>query len=327
MNIWSNHGLVFKPSGQHGWIKTHAQVPTALRINGTNIIRVFFSSRPRSGLSLTTFLDIDEITLSEIVYLHPKPILDLGDVGAFDEHGIMPSSVISEGDNVFLYYSGWSRRVNVPYANYTGLAISNNGGKTFRKYSKSPILDEQNWGPFSATSPCVVRADNYWHMFYCSGTNWHEINGKLEHVYDIKHAISHDGVKWHKSNKAVIPQKTPYEAITRPTVYYDGERYNMFFCFRGSSDFRDGTDSYKIGYSYSYDLAEWCRTNWIYDPLTSKKRIYKKSWDDSMQSYPYLLSLDTKVLMLYNGNSFGYGGFGLASCSSYEFLQFSRSFC
>ena len=172
-------GLVFKPNGQFGWINTHAQVPTALRIPQNNVIRIFFATRPKPGLSITTYVDVEESTLSKIVYLHPKPILDLGGIGAFDEHGVMPSSLISEGSNIFLYYSGWSRRCNVPYANYTGLAISSDGGKTFRKYSESPILDEKNWGPFSATSPCVLRADKLWHMFYCSGTDWLDINGKL----------------------------------------------------------------------------------------------------------------------------------------------------
>ena len=100
----------------------------------------------------------------------------------------------------------------------------------------------------------------------------------------------------------------------------------MFFCFRGSNDFRDGLDSYKIGYSYSYDLAEWHRTNWVYNPFIERSVNNTMNWDYSMQSYPQLLNAGDDILMFYNGNGFGYNGFGLASCPCSKFLQFSRSF-
>ena len=68
------------------------------------------------------------------------------------------------------------------------------------KVGSGPILDRTLWSPYSATSPHVFKREN-WFMFYCSGTNWVEINGKLEHVYDIKIAESDNGINWEQSGK------------------------------------------------------------------------------------------------------------------------------
>ena len=54
-------------------------------------------------------------------------------------------------------------------------------------------------------------------MWYCSGTHWHEVNGKLEHTYHIKYATSEDGIIWQQNNQIAIPQKNKFEAIIQPT--------------------------------------------------------------------------------------------------------------
>src|SRR5215831_12630042 len=118
-------------------MKTHAQVPTPLVCD--NVIRVYFSSRPEHTISLTSFVDLDINDPTKIVRVNEKPILELGKPGTFDEHGIMPSCAVRDGEKVFLYYSGWSRAGSVPYTNSTGLAVSSDGGETFEKISEGPI--------------------------------------------------------------------------------------------------------------------------------------------------------------------------------------------
>ena len=170
--LWKKVGLVFRPTGQHGWMNSHAQVPTVLPLPHEGLVRVYFATRPKPDLSLTTFVDLEEADLSQQRYLHPEPILPLGGLGMFDEHGIMPSSVVNHEGTIFLYYSGWSRGTSLPYANFTGLAISDDGGKSFRKVGPGPILDRTFWGPYSATSPHVFKTEDGWFMLCCSGTNW-----------------------------------------------------------------------------------------------------------------------------------------------------------
>lgn len=286
-------------------MKSHAQVPTPLV--SEEFIRVYFSSRPEHNLSLTTFVDLDLDNPTRILRLNPNPILELGRPGTFDEHGIMPSCAVRNGSQVFLYYSGWSRGASVPYTNSTGLAVSDDGGQTFKKLSDGPILAKSTHDPFSATSPVVLKEDDAWHMWYCSGTGWLEIAGKYEHTYDIKYARSKDGIVWEPSAAPVIPQRTEHEAITRPYVVKSHEGYNMWFCYRGSHDFRDGEEAYRIGYARSKDLQQWRRED---DAVGID--ISETGWDSKMIAYPAVVAVKNRTLMFYNGNGFGADGFGYA---------------
>lgn len=302
---WQKQGLIFEPNDAGGWMKTHAQVPTPLVSEG--FIRVYFSSRPEFNLSLTTFVDLDVENPGKILRLNPTPILELGQPGTFDEHGIMPSCAVRNGSQVFLYYSGWSRGASVPYTNSTGLAISDDGGETFRKISEGPILSKSVHDTYSATSPCVLKEGNIWHMWYCSGTAWLKIGEKYEHTYDIKYARSSDGISWLPQREAVISQRTEYEALTRPFVIKSSDGYHMWFCYRGSHSFRDGEDAYRIGYALSKDLSCWERND-------DKAGIDQSptGWDSRMIAYPAVAVVGGRTLLFYNGNGFGAEGFGYA---------------
>src|SRR2546425_6230694 len=238
---WLKGGLIFSPHGVSGWMKSHAQVPTPLACDG--FIRIYFSSRPERSMSLPAFVELDAENPAKIRRVHRESILPLGLPGTFDEHGIMPSCAVRNGDVVLLYYSGWSRSVSVPYQNFTGLAISRDGGESFSKVSEGPILGKSFHDPYSATSPFVLNEGGRWHMWYCSGTGWLEIAGKCEHTYDIKYARSDDGITWTPLGKVAVGQRTKYEALTRPFVLKRGSGYHMWFCYRGSNDFRDGEDA------------------------------------------------------------------------------------
>src|SRR5712692_2376833 len=303
---WQKQGLIFEPNNAAGWMKTHAQVPTPLV--SEKFIRVYFSSRPEPNLSLTTFVDLDIDDPRKILRLNSTPILELGKPGTFDEHGIMPSCAIKDGSRVLLYYSGWSRGASVPYTNSTGLAISEDVCETFRKISKGPILAKGRHDPYSATSPCVLKENDTWHMWYCSGTGWLEINGKLEHTYDIKHATSSNGLEWSTSGDIVIGQRTTVEALTRPFVIRLADGFHMWFCYRGSHSFRDGDDAYRIGYAFSDDLQNWYR-----DDERAGITPSEEGWDSKMVAYPGVVKVNGRTLMFYNGNGFGVDGFGYAT--------------
>jgi predicted GH43/DUF377 family glycosyl hydrolase len=305
--IWQKKGIIFKPEGQFGWINSHAQVPTALLKEKENILRIYFSSRPEPGKTLTTYADVDAQDPTKIIYLHNRPILELGKPGTFDQHGIMPSSVVNADGIIYLYYSGWSRSVGVPYNNFTGLAISEDGGNSFKKYSEAPILDRNHKELFSATSPCVLKEGKNWHMWYCSGTNWHLINDKFEHTYDIKYAHSSNGKNWTQTGIIAIKQLNEFEAVTKPAVIKIDGTYHMWYCYRGSKDFRDGEEGYKIGYATSSDAVNWTRKDKDAGITTSEK-----GWDSKMIAYPEVIRINNKLLLLYNGNHFGKDGFGYA---------------
>lgn len=306
--VWRTIGFIDSVISRLSWSKSHAQVPTILELEDR--IRVYFATRPRQDMTYTTFCDLDKNDLMKVIYVHDMPILELGGPGTFDQHGIMPSAVIEKDGVVFLYYSGWCRSVGVPYNNYTGLAISEDGGTTFKRKFLGPVVDRTPTELYSATSPCVYY-DGNWHMYYCSGTHWHAIDDKLEHTYDIKYASSFDGIRWVQNGRIAIPQKDSYEAITKPSVIYDRNIYHMWYCYRGSTHFRGGENSYRIGYAKSKDLNHWERMD---DEV--KFLPDNTGWDDKMKAYPAVFRLDDETYMAYNGNDFGAAGFGLAKLST-----------
>jgi hypothetical protein len=302
---WRKCGIIFRPDGQGGWMNTHAQVPTVLVL--PDRIRAYFASRPRPDLSLTTYVDLDPEQPQRIIELAREPILQLGGPGSFDEHGNMPSAVVADGELVRLYYSGWRRLSGkAPYQNTTGLATSEDGGRTFRRWGDSPVLDVVPGEPFSATSPCVLRSGNLWHMFYSSGLAWIEVDGKTEHIYDIRHATSTDGICWQRGPVA-IAQSHPEEALTRATLWRRNAEWAMWFCYRGSRGFRSGVGGYRIGFAVSSDLIHWRRND-----SAAGIDLSAEGWDSQMLAYPCVVQTPLGLLLFYNGSDFGREGFGYA---------------
>lgn len=304
---WRKRGLVFRAEGQGGWMLSHAQVPAVLLL--ADRFRVFVASRPRQGLSLTGWVDLDRRDPMRVLATSPAPILQPGAPGTFDEYGIMPSSVVEEGGMVRLYYSGWCRLASVaPYHNTTGLAVSEDGGQTFRRACPGPVLDRSPGEPFSATSPWVLREGEIWHAFYSSGLAWIEVEGKPEHVYDIRHATSKDGLAWNRGGPPAIGQRFAEEALTRPTILREADgSWSMWFCHRGSRGFRGVGDAYRIGFARSVDLVTWTR-----DDAAAGIAVTAGGFDSQMIAYPCVIEADGRRLMFYNGDGFGQAGFGLA---------------
>lgn len=302
---WEKKGRVFRAAGEFGWMHSHAQIPTVLVLEDR--LRVYFATRPSAGLSVTAMLDLDIDDPTRVLNVHETPVLEPGPPGAFDEHGAMPSYVFGNGDEVWLYYGGWSRRTSIPYSNWTGLAVSRDGGTTFEKAFAGPILDRTPFEIFSATAPFVLHEGDDWHVWYASGEAWIDVDGKLEEFYTIKHADSRDGIHWQRDAKRLLSSEHDFEPLHRPTVIAIGGRYHMWFCHRRIRDFRDGAGSYRIGYASSHDLRTWNRNDALAGITVSPD-----GWDAKMTAYPYVVQARDNIYLFYNGNGFGADGFGCA---------------
>lgn len=302
---WHKQGNIFNPQAHRDWAGTHAQVPTVL-VKG-HVLRIYYADRNAKGQSFTTYLDVDRADPSRIVYHHKRPVITPGKPGTFDDEGIMPGCVMARDGRVFLYYSGWNRRVTVPYHNATGLAVSDDGGATFERLFEGPILDRVPLEPYLAVTPCVLQAGDHWKMWYISGLRWVEIANRWEPVYVIKYGISTDGIHWERPNVISVAQRHPLEAFSHPCVIKADDRYRMWYCFRDSADFRDGPGSYRIGYAESQSGIGFVRRD-----AEVGITVSESGWDSTMLCYPYVVSVDGRTLMFYNGNGFGQTGFGYA---------------
>lgn len=304
---WIKKGLIFQVDHQYEWMFHHACVPVADFISD-KVIRIYFGPRDSQGRTRTTFIEVEADNPSHVLYLHDRPILDLGKPGAFDDSGAMPSCIVNDGPNKYLLYIGWNRGVTVPYRNAVGLAVSRDGGLTFDRVFEGPIVDRTRFEPYFCASPFAIIDDGKWKLWYASSTGFVKVNDKHEPVYQIKYAESDDGSDWVRPNRPCLEYSFPGEANARPCVIKENGLYRMWYCFRGSLNYRtDKNQSYRLGYAESEDGVEWQRL----DDLVGIDRS-EHGWDSLMMEYPFIYEHRGVKHLLYNGNGFGETGFGYA---------------
>jgi sucrose-6-phosphate hydrolase SacC (GH32 family) len=309
MNHWKKQGLIFCPDGSHNHMHSHAAIPFALPI--ADRLRIYFSARNRAGKSLPFFLETDATHLQQIQKIHTTPLLPLGDLGTFDDSGIMPSCVVAHEGLHFMYYIGWNPQVTVSYRLSIGLAISSDGGTQFKKYATAPISDRSLEEPYFNTAPFVIKEGNTWKMWYISTTAWHIIDGYPEPQYHVKYAESDDGIHWRKTGVVCIDYDASAEAIGRPCVFVEDGLYKMYYSYRMLRHYRTQRGAgYQIGYAESKDGLHWEKKNEAAGIALSDDA---QAWDYQMMEYCHVLQTTKGKLMLYNGNGFGKTGFGYAA--------------
>ena len=313
MFTWHKRGRAFDPAVITGveWLNEFAQAPATLVFD--TFVRVYFSCRPKPDangqyVSRAAFVDLNRGNLLEQVGLARQPIMDLGGLGAFDEFGTYPTSVIRHGDEIRAYYGGWTRCVSVPFDVAIGYAISRDGGVSFEKQGRGPVLAASPDEPFVISGPKIRRFNGRWYLWYIAGTKWIPSDGRAEPVYRIRMAVSDDGIQWQRLQREIIPPRLEAdECQASPDVIFANGRYHMFFCYRFSLGYRGREKGYRIGYAHSTDLVTWTR-----DDARAGIEISADGWDSEMISYPHVFELDGKTWMFYLGNQVGRHGFGLA---------------
>jgi len=299
---WKKLGLIFSPKQGPSWMYSHCQLPVADNLFGY-VFRVYFASRSKEQISQIGFIDVDIRKPNKILNISEKPILQSGKIGCFDEYGVFPSSIVNFNNKKYLYYIGWVRGYESPMFYATiGLAISDDNGESFRKYSSVPIMERSVYDPCLVTSPHVFLDGKLWRMTYVSGIKWEKIDGVLKSFYHIKYAESKDGITWQRNGKIAVDFKSEEERnIARSAVIKKDNNYHMWFSYV------EGNLSYRIGYAFSRDGIDWTR-----DDNKAGIQPSENSFDSEMICYPNIISHDNNLYMFYNGNQFGKEGFGLA---------------
>jgi hypothetical protein len=304
---WEKRGRIFVPDGNLPWMRTHAGLPVADLLD-EQTLRIYFAGRDDQGRSRIGCLDVDADDPRTVLRLHPEPLLPLGERGTFDDNGMTPSCIVSDGDCKYLYYIGWNPQVTVSYRLAIGLATSHDGGRSYRRCSAGPLLDRDREEPFFNTAPCVVREGRRWRMWYVSCTGWEDVQGHPEPRYHVKYAESDDGIAWRRTGLVAIASGPMAEAIGRPWVMRLADRYAMWFSYRGLVDYRtDRAAGYRVGYAESPDGIRWERGP---DPEGLERSA--AGWDSLMLGYTQLLRIRGRLYCFYNGNGFGRSGFGYA---------------
>ena len=304
---WKKRGVIFKPDGNHEWMATHACLPLPGRICD-NVLRIYFATRSRENKSVTTFIEVEADNPSHVLYVHDRPVLSAGKLGTFDDDGVGPYCLVEHDNKTYLYYGGCNASVTVSYRNAIGLAVSEDNGLTFRRVCEGPVVDRNQREPYFTAAADVMLRDQRWKMWYGSATGWVVVDGQTEPRYQIKYGESTDGINWIRNNVTCIEYKGSDEANVRPCVIKEDDLYKMWYCYRGSVNYRtDKRHSYRLGYAESVDGIAWTRN----DENVGIDRS-PDGWDSEMMCYPYVYEHKGRKYLLYNGNGFGESGFGYA---------------
>lgn len=294
---WCKLGLIIEPDKRLSWAQTHCMVPTPYSL-GSGIFKVFFSGRDSQNRSHIGHATVDLNHEGRVVDYSTAPVLSPGELGCFDDNGVTPSCVVNlPNGEVGLYYIGWNPGSTVRMHIFGGLAISNDGGQTFKRWSRAPILERTRSDPYLNTAPWVVRDGDGYRIFYVSGYEW--LHKDLPR-YNIKSGYSEDGKNWIRDGHVCLDFLNDSEhALARPYVVVENDLWRMWFAYKSTD--------YRIGYAESTDGFNWERLDHL-----AGIDVSPSGFDSDMIEYAAIVNHDGRRFMFYNGNNYGFDGIGLA---------------
>lgn len=302
---WEKKGLIYCPNEIGSWKNSYAMLPTPLLIDNATL-RIFLGFCDENNVGRIGFIDVDPNNPSCVFKVSDSPVLDKGMKGAFDDNGVVPICVLRKNNQIFLYYIGFQLGIQVPYFMFCGLAISDDNGRSFYRYSATPILDRKNEELYARCGVNVFfdKTDEKYKMWYIGSykDGWTMAQGKLKPLYTMKYTESLDGIDWNfNSTECLNYQNIDEHGFGRPYVWRSKSRYKMLYSIRTYSR------GYYIGYAESFDGINWERLDNMAGIDCSKY-----GWDSQNLSYPVIFKYNNKTYMFYNGNGCGKTGVGYA---------------
>jgi predicted GH43/DUF377 family glycosyl hydrolase len=299
--LWQKKGLIHAPDGHLSWAKKYAFPPTPYAVND-RVLRLYMAFCDANMIGRAGFVEVDADEPSRVLRISETPVLDIGRPGDFDDNGVLPTFILPMGDRLFMYYVGYQLGHRVRYELFVGLAISDDGGLTFRRHSRVPIIDRSDAEPHFRTSSFIMRDDGVFKMWYTAGGDWTEVNGKALPIYNLRYLESADGIHWPGEGRVCVDFAGADEhALSRPWVLKSATDYRMFFSKRSR------LKHYRIGYAESADGLNWQRMD---DEVGID--VSPTGWDSESIAYPCVVTRRDRTFLFYNGNNCGSTGFGYA---------------
>ena len=300
---WRKLGHIFTANNHSSWMHSHAMIPIAEQLDG-DMYRIYFSPRDMQNRGHGGYLDIDMRDPLKVQYLHAKPILEPGELGAFDDSGALPNSIVNVSGRKFLYYTGINLGVTVKIRNSIGLAEWCEEENSFVRLFRGPVIDRTKNLPHFVATPEVVCEKGHYRAWFTACQYWKAGEVEAKHFYNLEYAESEDGIHWNRPGTTAIDFDSPHEyALGVPRVMKDPDGYKMWFCSRAT----ESIPTYRIRHAVSHDGITWERK-----PGLLELDVSEAGWDSEMVCYPFIFDHAGHRYMLYNGNGYGKTGFGLA---------------
>ncbi len=293
-------GLVFRPDGERTWCRNFAIAPTPL-LRGDRL-RVYFSSCDEALIGRVGYVELDARDPTRVTFINDTPVLSEGAAGCFDDNGVNVTSIVPVGRELWLYYFGYQLHQRTRYSLFGGLAVSTDDGESFVRVRETPIIDRSSGERFVRSAPFVRHDEHGFRMWYVSGNEWIDVNGKALPLYGVSYLESQDGVHWPASGKPLMsPVGEDEHGFGRPFVVSRPEGFRLWYSLRSRSR------GYRIGMAESPDGISWTRLD---DRVGLD--VSPQGWDSEMVCYASEIALEGRTCLLYNGNGYGRDGFGIA---------------
>jgi predicted GH43/DUF377 family glycosyl hydrolase len=298
---WHKKGLIYAFDRSLGWAEHSASKPAPIVLDETRV-RVFVGCRDGSGVSRIGFVDLDAKNPSRILRVSRGPVLDIGTPGMFDDNGVVPCVAVRLGSAIYLYYEGYQLGTKVKFTSFAGLAISRDDGETFERWDRVPVLDRAAEGSLVRVIHAVLPlADGRWRVFYTAGSQFVALGTAQRPHYQIFYQDTDDGVAFSPAGSLIVGVEGDEYRVGKPSVLEHDGGYLMLFSKAAR------TVPYRVAAARSPDSLTWQRAG---DDLVLEPSA--EGWDSQMVTYPYLLRLGNRMVVLYNGNNYGETGFGWA---------------
>lgn len=304
---WRKEGLIYVPDGSLPWARHYAFPATPLLMENDRL-RLYLAFCDEDTVGRIGWVDVDPDNPSRVIGVSKTPVLDIGEPGMFDENGILPTCVLRLGDEIWMYYVGYQRGMKLPYFQFQGLAISRDGGASFQRRLRVPVIDRSDAEATNRTSAFVSYENGLFRMWYVGGTEWTKVGDKPLPIYNLRYLESADGVSWPSEGQVVLDFANDDEhAFGKPWLFKRAGRTHMLYSVRRRSN------DYRLGYAVSDD-----------EGLTWERRddevgidVSPDGWDSEMIAYASVFERGDRMFMFYNGNARGKTGFGYAELETW----------
>lgn len=276
-----------------------AILPTPLLL--THSIRIFYASTDAQMNGRIFSIDVDKKNPTLVIRRDENIVFNVGSKGHFDQNGVNPLCLVTEGDLLYLYYAGYDRSQSVPYTLFSGVAVSDDFGISFHRLQAKPVLPPSDQEKYFRTALHVRRVGAKWQGWYIGGDHWTEYNGKKLPIYGLKYCESEDGLRWGDARTVLLPNLNEGEiGFGRPYIIEtDSGSIGMFISVRT-------VNGYKQCYMESCDNVSWGVIRHDIIPSGSE------DWDSQATCYGALIKSGKEEFIFYNGNNMGRTGFGVA---------------
>lgn len=286
------------------WYKKNTMVPLPYLIDSKRL-RIFVTMCDAQNVGRIGYVDVAPENPSEILDYSRKPILDVGEPGSFSDNGVLTSSLLELGGDLYLYYSAYQATQKVPYLIFSGVAISKDRGETFANITRAPILDRVNSEIFMRSSPIVIKELSGYSVWYTSDARrgWITADDKLRPCYDVKRLAVERPTDWPRmQGKTCIELLGEDEyGIAKPTIWKENGLYKAIYATRSVSR------GYRLGYAESFDGIQFERKDGQVGIDVSDN-----GWDSEMITFPERYSHQERTFLFYCGNHYGMAGMGYA---------------